>query len=150
MVDETEQLKQLLASVEYEQTLGWHVNRGCKIIALDPQIALALEMTTVAASGCSVAELVESTRAEPLAFNWFVAGKLAAFDVDDAQEHPQTVDEGGYPKSFLIGHLCEFSLLRTRPDEFEEYAKRSRIPQAKAYAKTVAQLFDNARKKAAK
>ena len=159
MVDEKEQLVRFLDSDLYKKSLNWQLEHGCRLCPLDRELAVTLEMKALTASRRNVEELIESLEAEPQAFNRFVEGKLSVLKSDDEEEYPpgeevplderaKTVKSLGYPETFLVAHLCEFTLLRQAPEELEAYAKRYRIPKAKKYAKTVTKCFNEAREKA--
>lgn len=158
MVDSA--LLQLVQSERYLQSLDWHIQQGRNILPLDPEVDIPLEAKALAASECTIVELIQSLEEEPLAFQWFVESEITAFASDDEEEYPpgeeipederqETIAVHGFPTTFLIKSLCEFTILRHRPESIEAYAKRYRIPQAKKYAKTVARLFKEAREKAA-
>lgn len=158
MVDSA--LLQLVQSERYLQSLDWHIQQGRNILPLQPEVDIPLGAKALAVSECTTGELSQSLEEEPLVFQWFVDSKVAAFASDDEEEYPpgeevpederpETIAELGFATTFLIGPLCEFTILRHRPESIEAYAKRYRIPQAKKYAKTVARLFKEAREKAA-
>src|SRR5512140_1594939 len=147
MVDAVElALSRLVDSDLYKECLRWHIDRGCKIVPLDPKLAIGLEMQALAATGCTVSQLLETLTAQPEVFNAFVAAKLTELEGDTAEDYPagekppreeraKVLATVGFPATFLIGHLAEFTLLKLKPDDFPAYAQRYRLPKAKKYAK---------------
>ncbi len=153
MVAELSQdLGTLMQSGPYRETLRWHQDRGLKIVPMDRKIALALAAKAVIAAECPVADLVRVLETSAPAFNLFVEAKLARFSGDNSDEYPRgeappkeerprTLEVAGYPESFLVVHLCEFTLAAHGAAALEAYAKRYRLPKAKQYAKDVLRIF---------
>jgi hypothetical protein len=154
-VTEEEALARFVESEAYQQHLRWHVENGCKLAELDTAMALRLAMRAVAAAGCTVAQMAEALARQPVVFDHFVTLKLAALAGDQeedyppgeeppAEERPKVLSFVGYPATFLVGHLAEFTVLTNHPDDFEAYARRYRLPGAKKYAKHMLRLFKQA------
>ena len=102
------------------------------------------------ASGCSREHLLACLRDDRDAVAAFTIAKWKAIEGSgDEQEYPaneepdpqdrdDVIEVMPLDRAFLIGHLCEFWLLRHgKPDALASYLKRMRIPRQRAYAATL-------------
>lgn len=61
---------------------------------------------------------------------------------EEVEERPTNIKYTGYSKGFLLMNLIEYSLMKRGNQELEEYLKKSRIPQAKKYAKEIKSFLE--------
>ncbi len=147
-------LHDLIHSESYEEALRWHSNRGKRIAKGEGPLAFANR--AVDDSGLPVEALCASLRGAPKWFNDYVAAKLKKYEGDDteeyppgelppAEERPKTLKIHDAPRDFLVIHLIEFAIMARSPGDLEAYIKRRRIPNARKYAKEIAQLYQQTR-----
>lgn len=56
---------------------------------------------------------------------------------ESTDEKPTNIEISGYSRGFLLMNLIEYTLAKQGIQVLEEYLKKSRIPQAKKYAKDI-------------
>jgi hypothetical protein len=141
-----------LGSALYQNAVAWHVQRGRKVIPLEPRVEQLLALNAVAASGCTVEEIRTALRGNLDAFNAYASARLDLFQGDSEEEYPpgetppreeraKTLSIDGYPNMFLVSPLIEFTIMRSRPSELEAFVRRYRIPNASKHSKTLLALF---------
>lgn len=95
-------------------------------------------------------EIKEFLKEESERIKEFSILNINFFDKDEEQEYPKGEEiekedsistSLGYSYDFIFSFAISYYILKTKPDYFEEYSKKMRIPYAKKYAKQVKKLY---------
>lgn len=104
----------------------------------------------LSASGCTREQLLACLRDDRDALVSFTVAKwqilegsadeqeYSAGEEPDRHDRDDLIEVMPLDRAFLIGHLCEFALLKDgQPSDLAAYVKRMRIPGQKAYVATL-------------
>jgi hypothetical protein len=69
-------------------------------------------------------------------------GEYPLGEEPDESDKPVLIERHPFYKSFMVGYIVEYYLLKNKPKELLQYIKKIRIPYAKKYEKELKELYN--------
>lgn len=143
MVNTVDQVKEFVASKEYQDTVI-ELKSILRIVVDDAyeDFFAARNARSLSASGFDLDVLKDVLQIDRNKIIQYSARKFKAThnkldEQDGQQEIDSVISFGNYSQGFLLINLIEIVLARHGKDVLEEYLRESKIPKYKAYAKDV-------------
>ncbi|WP_234014849.1 hypothetical protein [Cronobacter dublinensis] len=145
----TSDVKKIISSDAYTDLLSQTVSSSSIIInkADPPGQVLNLEAGRINHSGIEIIDLESTILSDSADIARFSIIKLTGLTDDDIDDYNEDGDEDlvienlPFYKSFLIGYVLEYYLLKNNPAKLEAYLKKIRIPNYKDYASELKSFY---------